>query len=337
MTQQSLSSGQPISSKYTLGFSGVSMVPGPTQLIAMIVGRSGKGKSYFLQDCPNAFIINTDLSSTPGKGKKPRASIWPGLRSDGTPVEPNPTAPSDPEQGIPVKLTWKRVLEIRDSLIAMAKDNYAHRPRVVVLDTVDTALDLVRDYLVETAPPFKDGRKRTSFRDLNGKTAWPDAYDQIMHLARDLREAGYGFYFVAHLTDKYENESDLGTSSANEVVSSDGPSRTLIRNTLQMSRGFQGRIEPLCELIGVVTAKNETHTEDKPMKMPNGDPIFDPATKQPRMQKVTREVQRHYLSFSPIEFAGVVKKRVPLPDAIPLDADAPWDSFDNAYRSATSS
>ena len=90
---QTLSAGTPLAEKYisTLGFSRVRMTPYPTKMLLCLSGRSGEGKSFFWQSCKNALILNTDCTSTSFAALSEH--MVPGIRKDGQPVLPDPSAP----------------------------------------------------------------------------------------------------------------------------------------------------------------------------------------------------------------------------------------------------
>ena len=102
MTQtQDVAVGKTGAQKYSgLGFSGQKMVHPPGQLLGLLVGMPGTGKSSFVQSNPNAFIINADGTST--TNPNPQACIWPGVTADGQPMDVNNSK---------MVLTWEEILK----------------------------------------------------------------------------------------------------------------------------------------------------------------------------------------------------------------------------------
>ena len=82
---QELAVGKSVAAKYGgLGLTGP-MVSPPGKLFGLLVGMPASGKSCFIQSHPEAFIINTDLSST--TTDEPQACMWPAIdNATGMPV-----------------------------------------------------------------------------------------------------------------------------------------------------------------------------------------------------------------------------------------------------------
>ena len=270
-----------------LGFSATKMVAPPGKLFGLLVGMPGVGKSCFIQSNPNAFIINTDLSST--TTEEPKACIWPGMGSDGTPCEPSGSGTS------PLVLTWDAILKKKDQLIELSKSN-ADRPSTVVMDSLQPALALVKDW-----------------KDLDGRRAWDDVYEQLLRFALDLRQHGYGFYYVCHLVNA---KIPLGDD------------RYVIRPELTITDNFYKRLFPLFELVAAFESEIVSKTEMVQMKKPDGSP----GPKRPKSVKK----KTHYITVNDESLAGITKCRVVLPDRFELPPTDSWSVFEEAYISSAS-
>jgi len=309
------------------GISGVPIVPPLSKQTMMIAGRTGVGKTAFIQSCPTGYIINTDLCGVTTPHFK--ATIWPAVSSDMRPCE----AASPREVGAfkdeelseqvgfdvwlkPVEMTWDAVLEQANILVSLAKQNVPDRPEIVFLDTVDSTIRMLQPWVA--AKYGKD-----SFDALHGKLGWPAIWDEVTGLCRRLTAAGYGFVYVLHLTDKivYENQE-----------------ASILRNIPRITDNFSLQIQATCGICGVIDITEESCTEKVPLKDRNGNPILNAQGKPRTRDRVVTE-RVHTLSFDAKVNRYAAKNRVGLTDflgasKLRLPLDDGWGAFANAYNSA---
>jgi len=88
----------PVRAYKGLGFQGGPGLYSLRNLFGMVVGEQNSGKSYLFQSCPDAFVINLDLSSTVSPHAK--CAVWPGIGLDGRPMDVD---------GKPLIITWDHV------------------------------------------------------------------------------------------------------------------------------------------------------------------------------------------------------------------------------------
>ena len=175
---QDLAVGKTGAQKFSgLGFSGQRMVHPPGQLLGLLVGMPSAGKSFFVQSNPNAFIINTDGTST--TNPNPQACMWPGVTPNGEPMDVG---------GSKMVLTWDAILEKKKQLIHMSETGQP-RPQTIVLDSLGPSIQLMKDWVTKKAG-------RENWKELDGRRAWDDVYDGLLRFSLDLRRHGYGFFYV---------------------------------------------------------------------------------------------------------------------------------------------
>lgn len=276
-----------------LGFSATKMVAPPGKLFGLLVGMPASGKSCFMQGNPNAFIINSDLSST--TNKDPKACIWPGIGEDGSPMNTN---------GSTCILTWDEVLEKKKTLIDLAQ-NKQDRPETVIVDSLGPTIAMVKDHVTK-----KMGKKE--WKELDGRRAWDDVYEQLLRFPLELRQHGYGFYYVCHLVNA---KIPLGDD------------RWTIRPELTITDSFYKRLFPMFELVAAFECEIGSRTEMVQQK--NKDGTAGP--KRPR----SVQYKEHYMTINSENLNGITKCRVALPDRIQLPEDDAWSFFEEQYLSAS--
>lgn len=332
---QTVSAGSTLSDRAAqFGFTGQALTAHPSQLLAIIIGRSGEGKSTFMYSHPSCLVLNIDLASVPLKTK---ATIWPGVHSDGSAIEPcSPGTPNSfkLDNGRTVRrisLTWELIRERVDQLIDLAENG--QKPfEVVCFDTIDNAIDLLFQWVPKNAAKLGIAREnKDSFRALDGRAAWEVLYNEVMDMGRRLRGAGYGVYYVMHLTNKNVN-------MPRPIEDSDSPdkseeTRVFLKDIPNVSANFWGRLFPKMEMIGVVTQESVVEIVSEHRRDASGKPLND-AQGKPIMTKprsVTR--QKHYLNCNPEDFPHVAKHRVRIPKLALPRGDA-WEKFAAAYTAA---
>ena len=293
---QELAVGKSVAAKYGgLGLTGP-MVSPPGKLFGLLVGMPASGKSCFIQSHPEAFIINTDLSST--TTDEPQACMWPAMDNPtGTPAEPSGKGES------PITLDWEKVLKIKGQLIEMAEKGL-ERPETVVIDSLGTALALVRKYVTKKAG-------RSEWKEMDGRRAWDDVYEQCIQIATDLRSSGYGFYYTCHIVN---SKIPLGDD------------RYTIRPELTITDNFYKRLFPLFELVAAFECEIGTETVMVETKGPGGKP----GPKRPK----TIQYKKHNIKVNDESLNGITKCRVVLPDKFEVPKQNGWKFFSDQYTSA---
>lgn len=287
-----------------LGTQGVRFHPQLTQCISVWHGNSGEGKSSLLQSCSDAFIVNTDLSST--SCPDPKAFIWPSLNEGGQPVESDGAVVSD--------FTWEEAMERINIVRDMAREGVEGAPRMVVIDTIDTAIRLVMDKVVAD-------HGKTEWEDLFGPSAWAAVYDEFLDLAFDNRKAGLGTAFVAHLTTKVLTEGE-GRSQK----------KVVLENVPRITDNFWGRLNDICEICGVVEQRLRTVSEEvEKVNSKTGEPIVSPKTGNVITHKVSRKVPEVVVSFEP-RYKGVAKRRSGIQTSVAIPHKDGWLALEEAYQ-----
>ena len=279
-----------------LGFSGQRMSYPLNSLFGMVVGEQNTGKSYLFQSNPDAFILNLDLSST--VVPECRATIWPGVNEEGMPVDVG---------GVPLILTWQKVLDKKKQLIALAKANEP-RPKCIVLDTITPAVRLLKPYVAE-----KMGRQ--SFEQAHGPAAYDKLFDEVLSIAFDLRQHGYGVWFVAHLSREYLQVGEEGAKKE--------------ELTLNLSAGMVRRLTPAVEMIAPVCCDRKIRTENETKTIKSGGKEIQ------RSIPVEKVVIERMLAFNDPRFSRIIRTRTAKRLLnVPLDSDNPWGSFEAAFNEA---
>lgn len=240
MTQtQDLAVGKTGVQKYSgLGFTGKKMAHPPGQLLGLLVGMPGTGKSSFIQSNPNAFIINTDGTST--TNPTPQACMWPGVTKEGQPMDVG---------GSKMVLTWEEILNKKNQLINLAENN-CERPQTVILDSLGPAIQIMKDYVTK-----KMGKEE--WKQLDGRRAWDDVYDGLVRFSLDLRRNGYGFFYICHLVNA---KIPLGDD------------RYTIRPELTITDNFYKRLFPMFELVAAFESDWIMESKQVQMKGIGGKP-----------------------------------------------------------------
>lgn len=296
--KQKLAVGKPITQRYKgLGLAGPMISP-PSKLFGFIVGMPASGKSSFMQSHPNALIINADLSST--TTSNPTAAMWPAMDpKSGMPVEPYKSS-----EVRTIELTWDKILQMKKDLIVLANQDDDDRPETIVLDSLGSALALVRKYVTKKAG-------KSDWKDMDGRRAWDDVYENLVSFASDLRAAGYGVYYVCHLVN------------AKIPI---GDDRYTFRPELTITDGFYKRLFPLFELVAAFECEIGTETTMIETQGPNG--------KKGPKRPSTVQYKRHYLKVNDETLNGITKCRVNLPDKFLIPAEGGWEAFEAEYLNA---
>lgn len=308
MTGQTLSTGQTIASKYgAFGISNKWMIAPPDRSFVFLVGESNSGKTNLVASNPAALILNLDGSSTPmpsPDSPPPPAQFFPGINEEGQTIGAD---------GQPLTLTWGVIEATKKRLIEAATSNQP-RPRMVVLDSVGVAMNLIKQHLVdkERAKPGKEWVM--DWTNLHGEAAWEALYGILMKFKTDLSPY-YGVWFTGHIASKWrklEGKEDL-----------------VERKELSLPPGFMPRFYPLFEAVLGIESKIEMMEVTKVRKIKRGDTVIEsPHQVQEPVRKVYMSGQ---ISGTP---NAIHKRRIKLPLQLELPATGGWDFFAGEYKKA---
>jgi len=302
---QELAVGTTIDQRFSkLGSRGVRFHPALTQCVSAWCGTSGEGKSSLLQSCPDAFILNTDLSST--SNPDPHAFIWPCINEAGQPTEADGSVIPD--------LTWGDCLERVEIVRDMNRNKVEGAPKLVVLDTIDTAVRLAMAHEVKSLG-------KTSWDELYGPAAWAAVHDQFVNLAHDNKRVGVGTAFILHLTTKTISEGE--GHKAKKIILEDVP---------RLTDNFWGKLNDICEIVGIVEQGTTTRAVKKiRTNASTGEPILNPKTGQPLETTETIQIPRVIVSFEP-RYKEVAKRRSGIATSIEIPPRDGWAVLEEAYR-----
>lgn len=303
------------------GFQGEAFRCPPTQAISLIMGHGGEGKSTFVRSCKDAFIINCDCSSA---STPPKARVWPAIRADGTPVVLGPKSGTDPQMGVPLghPLNWNDIREKKAILIDIANRNVPNRPKMVVLDTLDTACRLLEPWIVtEYNRTCGVGKEKKDFADIAAFDSYPARDREIESFVYDLRQAGYGVCLIAHLVDKIITlDNTIGK-------------KTEIKDTWAITDTLFGKLHKLAEFVGVVEMENTQTYEEVPRVDGSGKPVL--VNGKPVTDKRPVKCRKCYLSFENGAYRGSAKARDEVPLRIELPKQDGWARFEEVYTQCT--
>ena len=281
----------------TLGFSGQRMQYPLNSLFGMVVGEQNTGKSYLFQSNPDAFIFNLDLSST--VVPECVATIWPGIDEDGRPIDIDDKT---------ISLDWEKVLQKKDQLIQLATSNQP-RPKCVVFDTITPMIRMLKPWVTKQ---FNKNR----FEELHGPQAYDRMFEEVLQIAFDLRRAGYGVWFIAHLAKEIVNLNDENNTKQSELI-------------LNLSQGMTRRLTPAVEMIAPICCDvvTEMVPRTKTIKMSSGKEV----------EKTFHDTVTSYkrkIAFSDPRFAGLIRTRtVNRMKDVQLDG-SPWSQFETEFNNA---
>lgn len=264
------------------GFTGHMKIP-LSRSTVLIFSLPGKGKSNLAQSNPDAFIFNTDLSST--VTTKPAAVMWPG-------IDPR-TGQAVNDDSRPFILTFDHILAKKAKLLELARDDKP-RPSTVVIDSITTFSALIKPYITANATTLGiSNRSVAGFRELHGPAAWDAVYEQSVSFISDLRNAGYGVTILAHIV---KEKIPLGDDKFAMGVD------------FTFGSGLWKRISPLVDYSCLIDKVPETITENKEM-----DIVVGPGRTTKRTVTESRTVDAVYIDVLSPEYAGLVKNRVSFP------------------------
>lgn len=292
-------------------FTGTKMTVAASGAMWLVCGPTGAGKSSAFQNNPEALVMNMDPSPTP---YTPRAMIVPGVRADKKPVIPNPAHPDDPERGTPIELTWDFFLKLKADLIEMALEGDPNRPKLVAMDTVDAATDLIKPwYLAKWNADHPDAPKE-SFGDIHGKLSGPALNREIVNFGKDLSSAGYGFAWICR--------------AGNKTIYLNDDNREYREGMWLIKESLWNEIIGIAEIIGFVEQSEQLVQVDHT--------VLDPKTKKP-LRTIKRTDRKRVVSMTvtPNDKWGQAKCRYAgVESPIVLSEKNPWDSVNAAIAKA---
>ena len=294
---QTTSSGmQPVRAYKGLGFQG-----GPGQyslrnLFGMVVGEQNSGKSYLFQSCPDAFVINLDLSSTVSPHAK--CAVWPGIGPDGRPMDVD---------GKPLILTWDHVEAKIKQLCDMAKAG-DERPSMVVIDTMIPMIRLLKPWVAKQMG-------RELFEQAHGPAAWEKLYDTVIDVAHRLRSHGYGVWLLAHLSRDWV---EIGEGAKVE------------EHYLSLPPGLRERLSKVVEIIAPMRSESKETpvTEERTINAGGKTVVQKVSSMRPSIVRT--------ISFRDPRYIRLIRTRTlkPMPDIDVTGAADPWGLFEEAYKTA---
>jgi len=259
----------------------------------IIMGPMGSGKSHLIESIPRCLRINTDLRVL--SGGEPLCDSWPYI-DKGTAIDHN---------GQPIQLDWKKIVGIKDLLLADASAaNRAYD--TVVLDTVDSTLDLLKMWACETFG-------KPNFRDIDGRQSYPAMAQELYNnFVRPLRAAGYGVGITAHVVSKtqFADEKPIGQME-----------------DLRLSSSFWHLLAPPCDAILRCEGATVQEVVKKTQELANGQKREIPVTVESR--KVLLYTQDPRLpAFLKIMYSQH------FPQTWRVPAVGAWAALEAAYREA---
>jgi len=189
--------GQLPSSAYgQWGKTGGSFSVGPTRILAMIAGLPGSGKSHLVASCPEALLVNFDLSSSK---RNIEAQIYPALSPSAQPIDQN---------GASINFNWELALALKDRLINATRNNEP-RPHLLCLDSITAMIRMAKQHI------------GSNWENLG------TVYDAVTNYILDLHHTGnYGVYVTAHFTKRLiRKEGDAPDASPFERISISHPDK----------------------------------------------------------------------------------------------------------------
>lgn len=264
------------------GFTGHMKIP-LSRSTVLIFSLPGKGKSNLVQSNRDAFIFNTDQSST--VTANPVAVIWPG-------VDPR-TGQSINDDSRPFILAFDHILAKKAKLLELARDDKP-RPATVVIDSITTFSALIKPYVTSNATTLGISSKTvTSFRELHGPAAWDAVYELCVSFISDLRNAGYGVTILAHIV---KEKIPLGDEKFTMGVD------------FTFGAGLWKRLSPLLDYSCLIDKVPETISDKEEI-----DIVVGPGKTAKRTVSKDRVVDAVYIDVLAPEYQGLVKNRVSFP------------------------
>lgn len=283
-----------------LGFASAGMSYPLTRMFGMIVGEQNCGKTFLLQSCPDAFIVNCDLSGSPNPNAV--SVSWPCVDST--------TGNTLDVGNRPMTMTWDAVEAKIAQLVSLPPGS--DRPAMVVFDTLGGMIRLLQPWVAAQLG-------RPKFTDCDGRQAWDRLYAHIIDgVCTKLRTAGYGVWIVAHLGRQWKQIDD---SKSTEVLD------------FQIGDGLRARLSSVVEVIVPLVTEVATVAivRDVVTQLPGG------AKQTRRVPDSEKRIVRK-IAFEDPAYRNIRRARTPkpLPDIVIPEGGDPWATLVAEYDKARS-
>jgi len=211
-------------------------------------------------------------------------------------------------------LTYEKILEKKAVLIDMAEKKEP-RPSMIVVDSLTSFLRLLKDYCVRNAVQLGMVREAVlNFKALDGRAAYDWMYDTLLSLPQELRNYGYGFYYVAHI--KKERRA---VKSGDDIVYTED-------FEVSFTNAVAERLYPMMEMVFEIQKRRGVKeiVEKKTVNTSGGAREIE--------QKRTESVNTYHLLTRNDNLPdGTLKPRIKMPDIITLPETHAWDFFAAEY------
>jgi hypothetical protein len=287
------------------------------------IGSYAHGKSRLVQTNPKALILNLDESPT--TTPHPQAEIWPAVDEMGQTIDTD---------GSPLILTWGRVIEVLNHVLAAKRARLPGTPECIVFDSLPSAVRLGLYHsawkMTNKAVQIQtQGRgKEVALEDISaydlkafhGQVLYGTTYDVIADAMIDLHNCNLGVGIVVHV-DKRPIE--VGRTKEGEAVMEE-------RTILSISDAFRERFHRMLDFSFQVLRRKEVVTETvggKKMK------VKAPGGKEKEImsgaQQVQKTVDRTFIVCEDDVLERYLKVREGLPPEFPVDS---WQDLEAKYN-----
>lgn len=326
--QQTLASGASVTERMAAKYQPVGVIGRElhkplNRCFWQLLGPYAHGKTRLVQTNPKALVLNLDESPT--THPNPQAEIWPAVDEQGQTVDTD---------GSPLVLTWPRVMDVIDHVLAATRANLPGTPECVVFDSLPSAVRLCLYHtgfkLAEKADAIqRQGRGKCEFtleditpydlRGMHGMILYGLTYDIISDTIDKLRHNNKGVGIVTHLDWK---QFEKGRTKEGEAIMEDRP-------VLSVSDALRDRIHRNLDFSFLIkrTQKKEGKTikgEKKIINTPTGKKEVTTGSRQ--IEELVDEAQ---IITQDEELGKFLKVRQGLPEQFPVDT---WQDLAAVYN-----
>ena len=328
MTPQTLASGRSVTeamtARYTpVGVAGRDLLKPLNRCFWQCIGRYAHGKSRLVQTNPKALILNLDESPT--THPHPQAEIWPAVDAQGMTIDTD---------GSPLVLTWPRVMEVIEYLLAASRANLPGTPECIVFDSLPSAIRLCLYHtafrLAKKADDIQRGGRGEStitledltpydLRSMHGQLLYGLTYDVISDTIDKLRHNNKGVGIVTHLDWK---QFEKGRTRDGEAIMEDRPVLSIsdaLRDRIHRSMDFSFMVRRVRRMEAVTMAG-----EKKIIKTTQGDREVTTGSRQ-----VEKEVDVATIITQDADLDRFLKVRQGLPQQFTVDT---WKDLEAVYN-----